>query len=111
MAATGADGVFRAVYEGCISGYDNCVQRRPYHRNCGCALHNNNNNRKHCSHMLQRCDKVSYPMRRAWSEGNLVMATPPSSSSPSSSHSSSVAAAASGDMPRLSLFKEEEEEE
>ncbi|KAL1335170.1 hypothetical protein HN51_064117 [Arachis hypogaea] len=104
MATTGADGVFRAVYEGCISGYDNCVQRRPYHRNCGCALHNNNNT-KHCSHVLQRCHKVSYPMRRAWSEGNLVMATPPSSSSPSSSHSSS------GDMPRLSLFKEDEEEE
>ncbi|TKY54746.1 Cyclophilin peptidyl-prolyl cis-trans isomerase family protein isoform 1 [Spatholobus suberectus] len=78
--ATGAtpDRIFWSVYEGCISGYDNCVERRPYHRNCGCALHNKPFN---CTHKLQRCNNVSYPMRRAWSEGSLVLAN--SSSSPS----------------------------
>ncbi|KAK7388545.1 hypothetical protein VNO78_23364 [Psophocarpus tetragonolobus] len=78
--ATGAtpDGLFWSVYEGSISCYDNCVERRPYHRNCGCALHNKS---FHCTHKLPRCNNVSYPMRRAWSEGNLIFAT--SSSSPS----------------------------
>nr|KYP36089.1 hypothetical protein KK1_042817 [Cajanus cajan] len=78
--ATGAtpDGIFWSVYEGCISAYDNCVERRPYHRNCGCALHNNSF--KNCTHKLPRCNNVSYPMRRAWSEGNLALAT---STSPS----------------------------
>ncbi|OIV99873.1 hypothetical protein TanjilG_26211 [Lupinus angustifolius] len=72
--ASGAagDGLFRWVYSGCISNYDNCVERRPYHRNCGCALHNKSP--KNCTHKVTRCNNVSYPMRRAWSEGNLVLA-------------------------------------
>ncbi|CAJ1944745.1 unnamed protein product [Sphenostylis stenocarpa] len=80
MATGGAtpDGLFWSVYEGCISGYDNCVERRPYHRNCGCALHNKS---LHCTHKLPRSNNVSYPMRRAWSEGSLVLAA--TSSSPS----------------------------
>ncbi|KAK7265145.1 hypothetical protein RJT34_32761 [Clitoria ternatea] len=78
--ATGADGLFWSVYEGCISGYDNCVQRRPYHRNCGCALHNKS--LTNCTHKLPSTN-VSYPMRRTWSEGSLVLTTSNSSSSPS----------------------------
>ncbi|KAJ1385895.1 hypothetical protein SESBI_41299 [Sesbania bispinosa] len=83
--ATGAaaDGAFWSMYEGCISGYDNCVERRPYHRNCGCALHNKSPN---STHNLPRCNSVSYPMRRAWSEGTLLVAH--SYSSPSSSANS-----------------------
>ncbi|OIW19510.1 hypothetical protein TanjilG_06965 [Lupinus angustifolius] len=81
---TGAagDGLFRWVYSGCISNYDNHVERRPYHRNCGCALHNKSPN--NCTHKFPKCNNVSYSMRRAWSEGNLVLATSSSShSSPS----------------------------
>ncbi|KAG2408035.1 uncharacterized protein HKW66_Vig0028570 [Vigna angularis] len=82
MTATGAapDGLFWSVYEGCISGYDNCVERRPYHRNCGCELHNKS---LHCTHKIPRSNNVSYPMRRAWSEGSLALATT-TFSSPSS---------------------------
>nr|XP_004516906.1 uncharacterized protein LOC101499882 [Cicer arietinum] len=71
MATGAADGFLRPIYEGCISGYDHCVERRPYHRNCGCALHSKS--RKLCTHKMPRCNNVSYPMRRAWSEGNLVL--------------------------------------
>ena len=97
--ATGAtpDGLFWSVYEGCISCYDNCVERRPYHRNCGCALHNKS--LINCTHKLPRCNNVSYPMRRAWSEGSLVLAA--SSSSPSQ--------VATGGRPQPSLANVEEE--
>lgn len=87
MASTGAaaDGLFRCVYEGCIAGSDVGVERRPYHRNCGCALHNKSRN-KQCTHGGPKCKKVSYPMRRAWSEGSLALVAAASAhSSPSSS--------------------------
>ncbi|KAK7291991.1 hypothetical protein RIF29_07592 [Crotalaria pallida] len=105
--ATGAaaDGLFRSVYSGSISGYDNCVERRPYHRNCGCALHNNKSpsNNNNCTHKLPRSNNVSYPLRRAWSEGNLVLAASSyshHSSSPSPSPSSS-------DLQLIQLRQEE----
>ncbi|KAI4377303.1 hypothetical protein MLD38_014955 [Melastoma candidum] len=83
MAA--AEGFLRCVYEGCISGCDSCVDRRPYHKNCRCALHKS---KKGCSHGLPRSNNVSYPVRRSWSEGSLLLT---SSSSPSLSPSSSPA--------------------
>ncbi|KAI4344234.1 hypothetical protein L6164_011484 [Bauhinia variegata] len=82
--ATGAaaDGLFRSVFEGCISGYDNDVERRPYHRNCGCALHSKSG--KNSTRKLANCNHVSYPMRRSWSEGSLTLMAS-AHSSPSSS--------------------------
>ncbi|KAL1563469.1 hypothetical protein AAHA92_05932 [Salvia divinorum] len=90
--ATGAagDGFFRSLLEGCITAADTGIQRRPYHRNCGCALHNSAG---HCPHR-SRYDKVSYPIRRSWSEGSLSLIGQ-SSLSPSSSP-----AAASAEIPR-----------
>ncbi|XP_061345952.1 uncharacterized protein LOC133291667 [Gastrolobium bilobum] len=100
-----ADGLFRSVYEGCISCYDNCIERRPYHRNCGCALHNKS--RKSCTHKLPRCNNVSYPMRRAWSEGSLVL----EASAHSSSSSPSPTTARSRAQAILVNLEEEEEED
>ncbi|KAK7304086.1 hypothetical protein RJT34_15117 [Clitoria ternatea] len=88
MASSAAtDGFFRPIYEGCISCYDNDVERRPYHRNCACALHSKSRSNKKtlCTHKLPWCNNVSYPMRRAWSEGSLVLTTSPHSSPSSSS--------------------------
>lgn len=105
--ATGAggDGLLRGLFEGCISGGDMGIQRRPYHKNCGCALHKS---RGHCSHQ-SRYNNVSYPIRRSWSEGSLVLI---GQSSPSPSPSSSPAAAA--EMTRtptlLVLCKAEDED-
>ncbi|KAK2646647.1 hypothetical protein Ddye_021842 [Dipteronia dyeriana] len=113
--AAAADGFFRNVYEGCISGCDSGIERRPYHRNCSCALHsksNNNNNksRNNC----HKCKKnVSYPMRRAWSEGSLlVLATANSSysSSPSSS-SPALEKLQLGSSTTLRIEEEEEEDQ
>ncbi|KAM5548112.1 hypothetical protein ABKV19_002191 [Rosa sericea] len=130
--AAGADGLFRCgAYEGCISGSDVGKERRPYHRNCGCALHNRSEKKdrqqQHCTHGGQKSKSVSYPLRRAWSEGHLglVVASNNSCCSGHSSPSSSPAAAAVrqpqpvrhhrfgsvGSFDRLSAFDEEEEEE
>ncbi|WOH06009.1 hypothetical protein DCAR_0625432 [Daucus carota subsp. sativus] len=70
--ATGAagGGIYRSLYnDGCITGHDGGIQRRPYHRNCSCALHNT---RGYCGHASQNT-KVSYPMRRNSSEGCLSL--------------------------------------
>ncbi|KZV58621.1 hypothetical protein F511_43696, partial [Dorcoceras hygrometricum] len=97
--ATGAagDGLLRGLFEGCISGGDTSVQRRPYHKNCGCALHNS---RGHCPHM-SRYNNVSYPVRRSWSEGCLSLMASSGQSSPCSSASSPTVAAASGELKRV----------
>ncbi|KAH6819190.1 hypothetical protein C2S51_002793 [Perilla frutescens var. frutescens] len=88
--ATGAAGDgLRNLFEGCIPGSDMGIQRRPYHRNCGCALHNKSIG--HCPHR----DKVSYPIRRSWSEGSLALIGQSSQSPPSSP-------AAAADIPRRS---------
>ncbi|KAE9604533.1 hypothetical protein Lalb_Chr11g0072841 [Lupinus albus] len=70
VTSLGADGLFRPIFEGCISGFDHCIERRPYHRNCSCALHSKSRNL--CAHKLLG-NNVTYPMRRWWSEGSLSM--------------------------------------
>ncbi|KAK4265318.1 hypothetical protein QN277_026385 [Acacia crassicarpa] len=102
MAA--ADGFFRgALYEGCISGHNNDVQRRPYHKNCGCAIHNKpsspsspNNKATACTHMRGKSKNVSYPLRRAWSESCLVLVAYSNNSSPSSSPAATTATTLGG---------------
>nr|GMD76989.1 uncharacterized protein LOC109177774 [Ipomoea batatas]GMD80163.1 uncharacterized protein LOC109177774 [Ipomoea batatas] len=69
--AASSDGLLRAVFDGCIS-HDAGIKRRPYHRNCSCALHKL---RGHCSHLAGNKNAVSYPIRRSWSEGCLALAT------------------------------------
>ncbi|CAH1432774.1 unnamed protein product [Lactuca virosa] len=81
-SGTAGDGVFGSVFGGCISSDDIGIERRPYHRNCSCALHRSGEtNCPHTSH-----HKVSYPIRRSWSEGCLVaMMASNSAASPGSS--------------------------
>ncbi|XVF88225.1 hypothetical protein PTKIN_Ptkin19aG0033000 [Pterospermum kingtungense] len=107
--ATGAaaDGLFRSIYEGCISGSDIGIERRPYHRNCRCALHDRS--RGNCPHAFPKTKNVSYPMRRAWSEGCLAMAAAAAASCHSSPSSSPAPAAGHGKL-QLESYKEEEEE-
>ncbi|KAM7472970.1 hypothetical protein LguiA_011153 [Lonicera macranthoides] len=75
--AAAADG------SGCLSGHDFVSRNRPYHRNCTCELHKSRGD--HCSHACNGVPKVAYPIRRAWSEGSLVLiasANPSPSTSP-----------------------------
>ncbi|GLT80532.1 hypothetical protein SLA2020_519670 [Shorea laevis] len=72
----GAGGLFRSivyiVYEGCISGCDSEIENRPYHRNCGCALHSRSRG-GNCPHASPKSTNASYPIRRSKSEGWLSM--------------------------------------
>uniref|UniRef100_A0A0A0LWK0 Uncharacterized protein n=1 Tax=Cucumis sativus TaxID=3659 RepID=A0A0A0LWK0_CUCSA len=77
-----ADALLRCVYYGCIVSPDAEIDRRPYHKNCSCALHDRDN--KRCSHSMSKHKSVSYPIRRAWSEGCLAMVAASGISSPSS---------------------------
>lgn len=66
--ATAGGGSFWSLHEGSISGYDSCVERRPYHRKCGCPLHNKKSRiNKNNHNKLPRCNStVSYPIKREW---------------------------------------------
>ncbi|PWA34783.1 hypothetical protein CTI12_AA177530 [Artemisia annua] len=67
---TAGDGFFRVGgFEGCLTSGDMEITRRPYHRNCNCALHKTHGK---CSH-LSPLTNVSYPIRRVWSEGSLAL--------------------------------------
>ncbi|KAK9697934.1 hypothetical protein RND81_08G070800 [Saponaria officinalis] len=52
--------VYNCVFDGSISGPHCEIDRRPYHRNCGCALHRSGGG---CPH--RKCKNVSYPIRRS----------------------------------------------
>lgn len=84
--AAAGDCIFRGAFEGCISGHDSEISRRPYHRNCSCALHKSKRKRL-CNNVSTT--KISYPIRRSWSEGSLVLTMDSANSSPSNSNSPS----------------------
>ncbi|CAD5171912.1 unnamed protein product [Musa acuminata subsp. malaccensis] len=76
--AAGAEGWIRCVLDGCISAFDSEIRRRPYHRNCSCALH-----KFRCSSRHDPCHaKISYPISLSSERLRITM---PSSSSSSSS--------------------------
>ena len=108
MAA--ADGVFKCVYEGCIAGCDNVIERRPYHRNCTCALHESR--KTSCSsHGLPKSKSVSYPIRKSWSEGCLALAAAAGAvGSAASSPSASPAVVSGGKIRRLGSCEVEDED-
>ncbi|KAI3987853.1 hypothetical protein MKX01_020967 [Papaver californicum] len=87
MAVAAAEGLFRCVFEGCISTSDTYIERRPYHKNCSCALHRSSS-KTTTSSATTNCSKtnkkLSYPMRRSWSEGCLALSA--ASNNPSSSN-------------------------
>ncbi|RZC80186.1 hypothetical protein C5167_042768 [Papaver somniferum] len=82
MAAAAAEGLIRCVFEGCISTSDTDIERRPYHKNCNCALHRSSSKSSSAA-ATANCNskkKLSYPIRRSWSEGCLALAAGASSS-------------------------------
>ncbi|KAG1326625.1 putative ovule protein [Cocos nucifera] len=80
--AAGAASFLRCVFAGCIAASDLEIRRRPYHRNCGCALHDP----RGCS-KLSTCNRISYPVRRSRGRSSvgLVLGTNSARSSPSPS--------------------------
>ncbi|RXH74314.1 hypothetical protein DVH24_029035 [Malus domestica] len=69
MSTAGISGMmFQCVFEGSLSMQDTEIERRPYHKNCGCALHSNAGV---CSNACQR--NISFPKKQSWSDGTLCM--------------------------------------
>ncbi|GMI94747.1 hypothetical protein HRI_003144000 [Hibiscus trionum] len=109
MAAGAAEGLLLSIYEGCISGCDNTIERRPYHRNCQCALHDKSHG--NCPRAFGKSKSVSYPLRRAWSEGCLAVSAASSChSSPCSSPARLARVHGAAGAHHVESYKEEEED-
>ncbi|PIA45674.1 hypothetical protein AQUCO_01600123v1 [Aquilegia coerulea] len=83
MASGAAEGLIRCVLDGCLSESGVEIERKPYHRNCSCALHKP---KGQCYKVSNGNKKISYPMRRSYSESCLALAES-NFASPSSSPS------------------------
>ncbi|CAA6670955.1 unnamed protein product [Spirodela intermedia] len=74
--ATALLGLPQGLLGGCIAAVNADKQRRPYHRNCGCALHDKS---RPCPKGSPCRAQLSYPLcRGACRQGNLVAAAPAS---------------------------------
>ncbi|KAH0970222.1 hypothetical protein GBA52_022378 [Prunus armeniaca] len=70
MTSAGVAGMmFQCVFEGSLSMRDTEIERRPYHKNCSCALHKSKEGA--CSNACQR--NISFPKKQSWSDGSLCM--------------------------------------
>ncbi|KAK9947419.1 hypothetical protein M0R45_003045 [Rubus argutus] len=68
MTALGISGMmFQCVFEGSLSMQDTEIERRPYHKNCNCALHKSKGGA--CPHQRN----ISFPEKQSWTEGSLCM--------------------------------------
>jgi peptidyl-prolyl cis-trans isomerase B (cyclophilin B) len=83
--ATGASNMMpRCVFEGSISSHDNRVERRPYHKKCGCALHNLESI---CKKSCPQQRYVSFKKKESWTHCSVyTRASKFTSSFPKTSH-------------------------
>ncbi|KAL0903587.1 hypothetical protein M5K25_027977 [Dendrobium thyrsiflorum] len=92
---------WQGMWEASIPAFDGEIRRRPYHRNCGCALH-----RSRAIAVDAPCPSsstVSYPIRRRSSSWQSLTSSS-SSTNLATSYSSSTNLAASSDAnPRTSI--------
>ncbi|KAK8545173.1 hypothetical protein V6N13_066470 [Hibiscus sabdariffa] len=81
--AAAAETILRCVLEGSLLMQEMEVERRPYHRNCSCALHNLKGSV--CSSAAcSRSRNISFAKRKTWNNCSLSMAdsrSPPIGSS------------------------------
>lgn len=85
MAAGAAEMMVRCVFDGSISMHDIEIERRLYHRNCGCALHSL---KAVCSNGCSpQRSYISFPKKQALFRCSLSLDT---SSSKFSSQSSNI---------------------
>ncbi|EEF38888.1 conserved hypothetical protein [Ricinus communis] len=79
MAMIGADLMLCCVFDGCLSVQDMEIKRRPYHRNCNCALHNL---KGVCPAACFQRRNISFPIKKhSWRDCSLSIAVPGDSSS------------------------------
>ncbi|XVF47959.1 hypothetical protein PTKIN_Ptkin03bG0151600 [Pterospermum kingtungense] len=63
MAVGAVEMMFRSVFEGSITMQDSLIERRPYHRNCDCALHKL---KGVCSSACSHTRNISFPKKHQW---------------------------------------------
>ncbi|GMI97619.1 hypothetical protein HRI_003431200 [Hibiscus trionum] len=78
-AGATAETMLRSVLAGSLVMQEFEVERRPYHKNCGCALHNL---KGICSSACSRARNLSFPKKNNWRniDCSLSMANPQFSS-------------------------------
>ena len=65
MSSAAAEMMLRCVFEGSLSMCDTDIERRPYHRDCKCALHKEKGK---CSHSASKQSNVAFPKRELGSK-------------------------------------------
>ncbi|OMO52295.1 hypothetical protein CCACVL1_29278 [Corchorus capsularis] len=70
MATGAAEMIFQGIFEGSIVMQDSLIERRPYHRNCGCALHKLKGD---CSSACSRTGNLSFPKKQTWTDCSLSL--------------------------------------
>ncbi|XVE98484.1 hypothetical protein REPUB_Repub03eG0110500 [Reevesia pubescens] len=70
MTTAAAEMMFGCVFEGSIVMQDSLIERRPYHRNCDCALHKLKGN---CSSVCSRRRNISFPKKQPWNDCSLSL--------------------------------------
>ncbi|KAG8367528.1 hypothetical protein BUALT_Bualt16G0081200 [Buddleja alternifolia] len=73
MATGAADFIFRCVFDGSLSMSDTNIERRPYHKNCKCALHKVKGK---CSHTGSQQRNISFPKKEFRTSCSLSVSAP-----------------------------------
>ncbi|OIT35948.1 hypothetical protein A4A49_04705 [Nicotiana attenuata] len=62
MGSGAVEMVFQCIFDASLSNFEN-MERKPYHRNCSCALHNlkGTGSRTYCNHK----NIVSFPKKKS----------------------------------------------
>jgi len=87
MATGAAEMILKCIFSGSISLNDMEIRRRPYHRNCKCALHRL---KDICSDACPKQRSISFPKKQVRSDHPLSIATSRLSSPSSTADDSSM---------------------
>ncbi|EYU34917.1 hypothetical protein ABFS82_11G038000 [Erythranthe guttata] len=72
MTTGAADLMFRCVFDGSLSMCDMDIERRPYHRDCKCALHEIKGK---CPHSGSKQRNIPFPNREFKSKCSLSLSS------------------------------------
>lgn len=76
MTIGAAEAMLWHVFNGIISMSDMDIERRPYHRNCSCAMHKLKGS---CSSACSQQKNILYSKKQSWDDCHLYMKDSPSS--------------------------------
>jgi len=72
MFSAASDIMFRCVFDECISMDSMEIERRPYHRNCNCALHKS---KAGSSTSFPQPRNILFPKKQSWRDCSLSLVT------------------------------------